>query len=57
MSSESILTIIGTGFVGLVTSAIFADKGYRIIALDINDKIIAKVNKGKAHFFEPHLQS
>ncbi|MHA1921586.1 MAG: UDP-glucose dehydrogenase family protein [Candidatus Heimdallarchaeota archaeon] len=56
MSSKNILTIIGTGFVGLVTSAIFADKGYRIIALDINEKIIAKVNKGEAHFFEPHLQ-
>ncbi len=56
MSSENILTVVGTGFVGLVTSAIFADKGYRTIALDINEEIIAKVNKGEAHFFEPHLQ-
>ncbi|MHA1126509.1 MAG: UDP-glucose dehydrogenase family protein [Candidatus Heimdallarchaeota archaeon] len=56
MSSKNILTIVGTGFVGLVTSAIFADNGYQTMALDINKEIVNKVNNGEAHFFEPHLQ-
>jgi UDPglucose 6-dehydrogenase len=56
MNSRTSLTVIGTGFVGLVTSAIFADKGFKTTALDINEKIVAMVNKGKAHFFEPQLQ-
>lgn len=50
------ITFAGTGFVGLVTAAIFADRGFETIALDVNKERVHSVNQGRAFFFEPGLQ-
>ncbi len=55
MNSKVKITITGTGFVGLVTAAVFADKGFSVVALDIDQEKVDAVNKGETFFFEPHL--
>ena len=50
------ITIIGTGYVGLVSGACFAELGNEVMCLDINPKIISQLKKAKVSFFEPDLQ-
>lgn len=49
--------VIGLGYIGLPTSAILADSGYEVIGVDVNQKIIAKVNNGEVHITEPNLEA
>ncbi|NHJ84239.1 MAG: UDP-glucose/GDP-mannose dehydrogenase family protein [Asgard group archaeon] len=56
MTTKEKISIIGTGFVGLVTSAIFADRDFQVIAVDIDHSKVESVNNGEAFFFEPRLQ-
>jgi UDPglucose 6-dehydrogenase len=55
MNSEVKITVTGTGFVGLITAAVFADKGFNVVALDIDQAKVDIVNKGETFFFEPNL--
>lgn len=50
------ITIIGTGFVGVVSAAVFASLGNQIIGLDVDEKKVASLKKGKVPFFEPDLE-
>ncbi|MHA1308422.1 MAG: UDP-glucose dehydrogenase family protein [Candidatus Heimdallarchaeota archaeon] len=56
MTTKVKISIAGVGFVGLVTGAVFADKGYPVTALDIDETKVTMLNKGQGYFFEPHLQ-
>jgi len=50
-----VITVIGTGFVGVVTSSVFAKFGNTVYGLDIDTDKIAKLSKGKVTFYEPNL--
>jgi len=50
------ITVIGTGFVGVVASAVFAKFGNTVYGLDIDEKKIKKLSQGKMPFFEPGLK-
>ena len=49
------LVIVGSGYVGLVTGACFAEFGYKTICVDADDKRISNLNLGKCPFYEPGM--
>ncbi len=49
------ISIIGTGYVGLVTGACFAKLGHSVICVDIDEARINDINKGIAPIYEDKL--
>ncbi|MGI8688901.1 MAG: UDP-glucose dehydrogenase family protein [Thermomicrobiales bacterium] len=52
----SSIAVIGTGYVGLITGAGFADLGNDVVCIDILTEKIAKLRAGTMPFFEPGLE-
>ncbi len=50
------ITVIGTGYVGLVTGACLADAGNHVFCLDLDKEKIQKLNEGQIPIFEPGLE-
>ncbi len=49
------LCIVGTGYVGLVGAACFAEMGNHVRCVDVNPDIVNRLNRGEIHIFEPGL--
>jgi UDPglucose 6-dehydrogenase len=50
------IAVVGTGYVGLVTGACFAEFGVNVIAVDKDASKIAALSKGQVPFYEPGLE-
>lgn len=50
------ISIIGTGYVGLVQGAVMADFGAEVICMDVNKERIKDLNEDKIPIFEPGLK-
>ncbi|HZD18536.1 MAG TPA: nucleotide sugar dehydrogenase, partial [Actinomycetota bacterium] len=48
--------MIGTGHVGLVTAATFAEIGHDVVGVDTDEEKVARLRRGVCPFFEPGLQ-
>ena len=46
---------IGLGYIGLPTAIIAADSGVEVVGVDVNAKVVEKVNKAELHIIEPGL--
>lgn len=50
------IAVVGTGYVGLVSGACFADKGFDVSCIDIDEEKINFLNEGKVPIYEPGLK-
>jgi UDPglucose 6-dehydrogenase/GDP-mannose 6-dehydrogenase len=49
------ITVVGAGYVGLVTGAGLASLGHRVACVDVRAEVVDAINGGRAPFFEPDL--
>src|SRR5688500_11416446 len=50
------ITVVGTGYVGLVTGTCLAETGNTVTCVDIDEKKVAKLKSGQITIFEPGLE-
>ncbi len=50
------ISVVGTGYVGLVTGSCFADLGNSVICVDVDKRKIQELQKGNVPIFEPGLK-
>ena len=50
------LCVVGTGYVGLVSAACFAEIGNEAHCVDIREEVVTNLNQGKVHIYEPGLE-
>ncbi len=56
MSFETI-SVIGLGYIGLPTAAMFASRKKKVIGVDVNPHAVETINQGKIHIVEPDLDT
>lgn len=49
------IAVIGSGYVGLVAGACFADSGNEVYCVDVDEKKVAMLNRGEIPIYEPGL--
>ncbi|CDT77904.1 UDP-N-acetyl-D-mannosaminuronic acid dehydrogenase [Vibrio coralliirubri] len=54
MSFETV-SVVGLGYIGLPTAAMFASRKKKVIGVDVNQNAIDTINQGKIHIVEPEL--
>jgi UDP-N-acetyl-D-mannosaminuronic acid dehydrogenase len=57
MHSFSRISVLGLGYIGLPTAAVFAENGLDVVGVDVNPTVIETINAGKPHFGEPNLDA
>jgi UDP-N-acetyl-D-mannosaminuronic acid dehydrogenase len=54
-STFKTISMIGLGYIGLPTAAIFASRKIKVVGVDINQHAVDTINKGLIHIIEPEL--
>ncbi|MCH7630224.1 MULTISPECIES: UDP-N-acetyl-D-mannosamine dehydrogenase [Novosphingobium] len=49
------ISVIGLGYIGLPTAAMFASRQIKVIGVDVNPHAVATINRGEIHIVEPDL--
>lgn len=49
------ISMIGLGYIGLPTAAVFASRRQRVIGVDVNQEAVNTINNGDIHIVEPEL--
>ncbi|EGR1129903.1 UDP-N-acetyl-D-mannosamine dehydrogenase [Vibrio cholerae] len=49
------ISVIGLGYIGLPTAAMFASRKVKVIGVDVNQHAVDIINQGKIHIVEPDL--
>lgn len=54
MSFETI-SVVGLGYIGLPTAAVFASRKKKVVGIDVNQAAVDTINRGEIHIIEPDL--
>lgn len=54
MSFETV-SVVGLGYIGLPTAAMFASRKKKVIGVDVNQHAVDTINRGEIHIVEPDL--
>ena len=57
MHSFRRISVLGLGYIGLPTAAIFAENGVEVVGVDTNALVVETINRGRPHFGEPNLDA
>jgi len=49
------ISVVGLGYIGLPTAAVFASRKVNVIGVDVNEHAVKTINKGDIHIVEPEL--
>ena len=49
------ISVVGLGYIGLPTAAMFASRKVKVIGVDVNEQAVDIINQGKIHIVEPEL--
>jgi len=49
------ITVVGTGYVGLVTGTCLAENGNKVVCVDIDENKVNRMKNGEVPIYEPHL--
>lgn len=49
------ISVIGLGYIGLPTAAMFASRKVEVVGVDVNQKAVDTINRGEVHILEPDL--
>lgn len=49
------VAVVGLGYIGLPTAAIFAGRKVKVVGIDVDRKTVATINRGEIHIKEPEL--
>ncbi|WP_060483742.1 UDP-N-acetyl-D-mannosamine dehydrogenase [Pseudomonas sp. NBRC 111123] len=53
--SISKVSVVGLGYIGLPTAAVFASRKIEVIGIDVNQHCVDTINRGQIHIVEPDL--
>ena len=51
------ISVIGLGYIGLPTAAMFASRKKKVIGVDVNQNAVDTINRGEIHIVEPDLDT
>ena len=51
------ICVLGLGYIGLPTASMFAMHGNKVVGVDINESVVATINRGQIHIEEPGLKT
>ncbi|PAJ74481.1 UDP-N-acetyl-D-mannosamine dehydrogenase [Pseudoalteromonas sp. NBT06-2] len=49
------ISVVGLGYIGLPTAAMFASRKIKVIGVDVNQQAVDTINRGEIHIVEPEL--
>ena len=53
--SFNTISVVGLGYIGLPTAAMFASRKKKVIGVDVNQRAVDTINRGEIHIVEPDL--
>lgn len=49
------ISVVGLGYIGLPTAAMFASRKIEVVGVDVNQHVVDTINRGEVHIVEPDL--